>query len=235
MEENFEERQFVRNRIRCCLLNILHQVEARGEEAECRESALFRLEWLFTVVSRYYQCGFVDRHVIDLLTEALINLNSISSPEDINVGPEVIFTGGRGRPRFNIPHEQLNFLVERRFTVRQIAATLGVSERTVERRLQYFGMSIRGTYANLSLEELDSIVREVLRTHPYTGQKRMMGYLASQGHRVQQTKVCESMRRVDLEGTLIRALELNVINRRSYSVSSPLALWHIDGNHKLIR
>ena len=107
--------------------------------------------------------GLLIVKVIDLLTEALISL---------------------GRPRINIPYEQLNFLVERRFTVRQIAA-----------------------------------VREVLRTHPYTGQKRMMGYLASQGHRVQQT----------------RALELNVINCRSYSVSSPLALWHIDGNHKLIR
>jgi hypothetical protein len=60
IEENLQERLFVRNRIRCCLLNILHQLEARGEESECQESVLFRLEWLFTVVSRYYQCGFVD-------------------------------------------------------------------------------------------------------------------------------------------------------------------------------
>jgi hypothetical protein len=40
---------------------------------------------------------------------------------------------------------------------------------------------------------------------------------------------------VDPQGTLLRALEMNVIHRRVYSVPSPLALWHIDGNHKLIR
>ena len=63
----------------------------------------------------------------------------------------------------------------------------------------------------------------------------MTGYLAARGVRIQQKRIRESLRRVDPEGTLMRALELNVINRRRYSVPSPLALWHIDGNHKLIR
>lgn len=63
----------------------------------------------------------------------------------------------------------------------------------------------------------------------------MAGYLAARGVRIQQRRVGESMRRVDPEGTLLRALELNVVNRRRYSVPSPLGLWHIDGNHKLIR
>ncbi|KAJ8381337.1 hypothetical protein SKAU_G00021150 [Synaphobranchus kaupii] len=43
------------------------------------------------------------------------------------------------------------------------------------------------------------------------------------------------MRAVDPIGTLFRGLELNVVHRRTYSVPAPLALWHIDGNHKLIR
>ena len=43
------------------------------------------------------------------------------------------------------------------------------------------------------------------------------------------------MRHVDPEGTILRTLQMNVIQRRVYSVPSPLALWHIDGNHKLIR
>ena len=54
MAEGLEGRQFIRNRIRCCILNILLQVEARVGEVECQESALFRLEWLFVVVTRYY-------------------------------------------------------------------------------------------------------------------------------------------------------------------------------------
>ncbi|XP_046842172.1 uncharacterized protein LOC124436298 isoform X2 [Xenia sp. Carnegie-2017] len=43
------------------------------------------------------------------------------------------------------------------------------------------------------------------------------------------------MRRVDPQGTLFRALSLTAVNRRKYHVTSPLSLWHVDGNHKLIR
>lgn len=43
------------------------------------------------------------------------------------------------------------------------------------------------------------------------------------------------MRRVNPEGVLLRALTINTITRRKYRVYAPLALWHVDGNHKLIR
>ena len=33
----------------------------------------------------------------------------------------------------------------------------------------------------------------------------------------------------------LRALELRTFPRRKYHVPGPLALWHVDGNHKLIR
>ena len=52
---------------------------------------------------------------------------------------------------------------------------------------------------------------------------------------VQQVWIRESTRRVDPEGVLLRALTINTVNRRKYQVYAPLALWHIDGNHKLIR
>jgi len=63
----------------------------------------------------------------------------------------------------------------------------------------------------------------------------MTGALLSRGIRVQNTRVRESIRRVNPEGVLLRVLTINTINRRKYSVYAPLALWHIDGNHKLIR
>ena len=172
---------------------------------------------------------------MNLLREALRNLTEVCDCADNDVEAEAIFTGNRGRPSYNIPYEQVTFLVERRFSTKQMASILGVSERTVQRRLQHFGMSIRGTYATLTDQELDSTIQEILRVQPNTGNKRMTGYLAVRGVRIQQRRIRESMRRVDPEGTLIQALELNVINRRRYSVPSPLALWHIDGNHKLIR
>ena len=43
------------------------------------------------------------------------------------------------------------------------------------------------------------------------------------------------MRRVNPDGVLLRALELRAVRRRRYQVRGPLSLWHIDGNHKLIR
>ena len=52
---------------------------------------------------------------------------------------------------------------------------------------------------------------------------------------MQQTRIRQSMRRVDPEGTLLRPLEMKTICRRKYSVAGPLSLWHIDGNHKFIR
>lgn len=48
-------------------------------------------------------------------------------------------------------------------------------------------------------------------------------------------RVQESMGRVDSQGVLLRTLQLNPRRRRRYSVPAPNSLWHIDGNHKLIR
>ena len=55
--------------------------------------------------------------------------------------------GGRqGRPSFEISEEQLQFLLEQGFKVKQISSILGVSSRTVERRMSSFGLSISGRY-----------------------------------------------------------------------------------------
>lgn len=48
-------------------------------------------------------------------------------------------------------------------------------------------------------------------------------------------RVQESMRRADPGGVLMCTLQLNPRRRRRYSVRAPNSLWHIDGNHKLIR
>ena len=39
--------------------------------------------------------------------------------------------------------------------------------------------------------------------------------------------------RVEPEGVTVRWT--SAVQRRKYSVFSPLSLWHLDGNHKLIR
>ena len=73
-----------------------------------------------------------------------------------------------------------------------------------------YNLTVRMFYANISDEELDRIVAEI-----------------------QQHRVRESQRRVDPAGSIMR--RLRIIHRRRYHVNGPQALWHIDGNHKLIR
>ena len=57
--------------------------------------------------------------------------------------------------------------------------------------------------------------------------------LVSQGIRVQRARLRNSLKRVDRVGRRLRSI--NSIHRRVYNVRSPLSLWHMDGNHKLVR
>ena len=48
--------------------------------------------------------------------------------------------GTRGRPSYEIPREQLSFLLDQGFKVSQVSVMLGVGLRTVERRMSAFGV-----------------------------------------------------------------------------------------------
>jgi hypothetical protein len=53
-------------------------------------------------------------------------------------------TGQRGRPSFEIEEEQLSYLLEQGFNVRDIGSILGVSVGTVGRRMSLFGLTVSG-------------------------------------------------------------------------------------------
>lgn len=139
----------------------------------------------------------------------------------------------RGRPSFEIKEEQLSFLLEEGFTVPIIGQLFRVSTRTVERRMAKYGLSVSGTYSNISDEELDNVVRVAQSGHPGIGLRMLMGHMRSKGLRIQWHRVRQSLLRTDPSGVHQRWRDS--IRRRKYCVPGPLALWHIDGNHKLIR
>lgn len=146
-----------------------------------------------------------------------------------------MFTQDRGRPSYSIPKEQLELFIELAFHIPDMATMLCVSVKTVQRRLSAYGLSITNEYDNISNDTLDNHVMEVLQMFPNCGYRRMLGFLTTRSLRIQQWRVRESMHRVDPEGILLRTLEIQTTQRRGYNVSSPRALYHMDGNHKLIR
>ena len=143
------------------------------------------------------------------------------------------YLGLVGRPSYDISYEQFLYLIENRFSVPRIADMLGVSVRTIRRRMDDYGLSIRNHYSCLSNQQLDEVVYVIQQQFPMCGNRQMQGFLLSRGYKIQQSRIRETQRRVDPNGAIMR--RLYVLNRREYSVPSPLSLYHIDGHHKLIR
>ena len=153
--------------------------------------------------------------MVDFLLEALAIISS-SYETERDTTARCLFSGTPGRPRFNISPEYNEFLLQRRFTVAQISRLIGVSLHTIELRMAEFSLTVTATYTTMSDEQLDTTILELMTAFPNTGNKRMTGYLRSRGMRIQQYRIRESMRRVDPEGTLHRALEMNIVHRRVY-------------------
>ena len=87
--------------------------------------------------------------------------------------------------------------------------------------------------STISDEDLDGTVRDVQALFPNTGYSRMLVELTRRGIVIQHVRVRASMIRTDPEGAILRWMD--TIQRRSYNVYGPNALWHIDGHHKLTR
>ena len=200
------------------LLDIIRHLETSNIDSNMIDAFTFRLDWLHGLIIRYidlYEFGEVV-HLIGAAQDQIVN----HQQSEDNLTPTRVFLGDRGRPRYLIPREQLEFLLERYFSLVDIASLLGVSIRTIEKRLSEFGLSVRSTYSCVGEQELHNIVRNILTDFPNTG----YGIL-----RIQQRRIREAMRIVNPAGVLLRALELRTIHRRWYQVSGPFALWHIDG------
>ncbi|KAL0992410.1 hypothetical protein UPYG_G00092900 [Umbra pygmaea] len=143
-------------------------------------------------------------------------------------------TRDRGRPALIITYDQLEFLLELQFSVPDMARLLCVSKSTVKRRLREFSLSVRQGYSIISDEDLRQHLEEFNSQFPNSGFRLASGFLRARGIRVQRSRLLAVLKAVDPLGTVLRGVQLNVIQRRTYCVGAPLALWHINGNHKLI-
>lgn len=137
-----------------------------------------------------------------------------------------------GRPKISIPEDRLKRLLELNVPLAQIARDCGVSRPVLYKFMQENGTS-HERYTTMSDQEVPIAVAEVKRDHPNSGEVMMQGHLQSQGLMLQRHKVRRAIHAVDPDS--VEARKNLAIKRRGYSVPPPNYLWHMDGNHKLIR
>lgn len=196
-----------------------------------------RIERLLSMAGTVQSCyGEVDglAGIVQSLSTLYQDLR-VMSEKTVREIVSVDISGKPGRPKFDIPSELLHFYLEHNFNASQIAKMLNVSKSTIKRRLKQNDIRISDKYTEINDDDLDISLLAILHEFPNTGYKKMKGYLSAKGLQIQEYRIRESMRRVDPEGVILRGLQSRPILRRKYSVAGPLSLFHMDGNHKLIR
>lgn len=94
----------------------------------------------------------------------------------------------------------------------------------MRRRRHELGMSVEGrVFSNLSDNELDDYVRQILTVTPGAGLRMVQGALKQRSLEVQRDRVLQSLRRVDPVTTSLR--NGRQIIRRTYNVPGPNAVW----------
>lgn len=96
--------------------------------------------------------------------------------------------GSCGQPKAVIGCDYLTCLLEMNLPVRCIASLLGVSERTVHRRLAEFNLSVRSLYSSLTDSELDILASSIKSRMPNSGYRMVKGALKAEGHKDLFTK-----------------------------------------------
>ena len=126
---------------------------------------------------------------------------------------------GRGRPRFLIAKEQLQYLNSLGFTWTDIAHMIGVSRMTLYRRREEYGMLDEPT-ATISDSELRQKVLQIKRTLPEVGESIVIGQLRSMGYKVTRWRVRDILRSTDPVNVTLR-WPGGATARRQYSVPGP--------------
>lgn len=106
---------------------------------------------------------------------------------------------GGGAPEFDIPKSVLEDYLEEAFTIRQISSLLSVSERTIYRRMERYGLRSLN-FSDISDDELDHHITQLSKEFPFCGEGMLKFLLKDRGIKVQRMRLRDSIHRVDQEG-----------------------------------
>ena len=145
---------------------------------------------------------------------------------DDNSGTIVI-----GRPRRNVSKENIIFLFELIHNWKIVATMFGISDRTLRRRRQEYGLPVsnrfgpRETYTNLTSQELNAVVQQILELSPDAGETMVLGGLRARGIIVQRRRIRDAIMAVDPEERISR--RRTTVRRRQYNINHPNELWYL--------
>ena len=88
-------------------------------------------------------------------------------------------------------------------------------------------------FSDIRDSELDRMLHDIKVNYPNDGEVMLMGHLTCRGINVPRARLRASIHQVDHDSAVARRSV--TVRRRVYYADGPNAVWHIDGNHKLIR
>lgn len=125
--------------------------------------------------------------------------------------------------RYNLTSSQIYCLQELGYRWTSIASILNISVRTLFNHRAQLGLLANESFSNISDEELDSLIQQVLSATPNVGETYVSGSIRSRGLRVQRRRIRERLCVIDPVGRAIRRRQ--AIRRRIYNIRIPNQLW----------
>ena len=171
------------------------------------ESIRTRFQSLFRTAMNINATVTLPESVFEQIAQSIALLDSQPEIEDgssTSYHCEVKSTGERGRSRFVITRDQLEYLLANDFSISKIALLLGVSPSTIRRRMAQFGISVADTYTVVSDEQLTEEIRDVKTNHPNSGYRAAWSQLRSKGIKVPVHRVRLLCLRIDPVGVATR-------------------------------
>ena len=216
--------QYAIERLEVCIVNLsrllsLLRAPLSADGVEQQDAAII-VEYR-SHLSQLLQC----LRVISLEWQAYLEVIELRVLQS-SYTPSLVQLPSRGRPRFDISKDQLEYLSAMSFSWTQIASMLGVSRMTIYRRRIDYGMSHDGMTSNITDEELAVVLRQMRRENPAIGERMVMGHLRSMGFKITRCRVRDSIRSTDPIQTALR-WRGQLSPRQPYSVPGPNSLWHI--------
>ena len=221
--ESFSHYALERIEISCgSLESVLHQMRTTVAEGNLSSSESATVTEYCTLIAElirhlHNSAQEWESYLDQLLQVSLDSSTSYSAPTSTTLGP--------GRPKFQISHDQLQYLSSMSFNWTQIAEMLGVSRMTIYRRRVEYGLN-SSTSGSLTDGELRIILNEIQRDQPTLGETMIWGRFRSMGFHVTRSRLRQAIRESD---PLQRALRWRgaLARHQPYSVPGPNSLWHI--------